>query len=301
MHAEGHQIASHTWTHLDLSAITSQQRKDQMYKLEAALRNILGFFPTYMRPPFSSCTAASGCESDLANLGYHITYFDVDTDDYNQNTPAKIQNSKNWFNGNITAGGATSASYDWLAIAHDIHETTAYELTEYMLQRLNALGYRAVTVGECLGDPVANWYRSGSGTPPPTTTTTSTPPASTPSTPGKTISPDATCGGTKAYTCQGSIFGNCCSPAGWCGSTSAYCGTGCQSNFGTCGTGGTPTTSSAAPTGTKRVSTSGQCAGNTGFTCQGSSYGNCCSQYGWCGTTTGHCGAGCQSAWGTCS
>lgn len=80
MYSEGHQIASHTWSHQDLSAITSAQRKDQMIKNEMALRNILGFFPTYMRPPYSSCTAESGCEDDLKALGYHITYFDLDTD-----------------------------------------------------------------------------------------------------------------------------------------------------------------------------------------------------------------------------
>ncbi|KAF2444499.1 carbohydrate-binding module family 18 [Karstenula rhodostoma CBS 690.94] len=52
-----------------------------------------------------------------------------------------------------------------------------------------------------------------------------------------TVSKDATCGGTKKYTCLGSKFGNCCSSAGWCGSTSAYCGNGCQSGFGKCTTG----------------------------------------------------------------
>jgi hypothetical protein len=51
-----------------------------MVKLEMALSNIIGRFPTYMRPPFSSCTAASGCPQDLADLGYHISYFDLDTD-----------------------------------------------------------------------------------------------------------------------------------------------------------------------------------------------------------------------------
>jgi peptidoglycan/xylan/chitin deacetylase (PgdA/CDA1 family) len=170
MDAEGHQVASHTWTHLDLSAITETERKDQMYKLEMAVRNILGKFPTYMRPPYSSCTAASGCEKTMADLGYHVTYFDVDTDDYNQLSFTKIQNSKNWFKGNITAGGAQAATSDWLSIAHDIHETTAYSLVEYMLQTLTSAGYKAVTVGECLGDPVANWYRSSAGGSTPTTT-----------------------------------------------------------------------------------------------------------------------------------
>jgi peptidoglycan/xylan/chitin deacetylase (PgdA/CDA1 family) len=79
MVAEGHQVASHTWSHQDLSAITKQQRQDQMVHNEMAIRNIIQKFPTYMRPPYSSCTAASGCEADLANLGYHVVYFDLDT------------------------------------------------------------------------------------------------------------------------------------------------------------------------------------------------------------------------------
>lgn len=163
MQTEGHQIASHTWTHLDLSAINEADRRNQMYKNEMALRNIVGFIPTYMRPPYSSCTAESGCEKTMADLGYHVTYFDVDTDDYNQDSPNQIQNSKNWFRGNITAGGASASNSDWLSIGHDIHEQTAYNLTDYMLSTLTQLGYKAVTVGDCLGDPKENWYRSATG------------------------------------------------------------------------------------------------------------------------------------------
>ncbi len=163
MDSEGHQLASHTWTHLDLSAVSSIDRKNQMWKNEMALRNIVGKIPTYMRPPYSSCTAESGCEQDMADLGYHVTYFDVDTDDYNQDAADKIQNAKNNFRGNITANGAAAATSDWLAIGHDIHYQTVYNLTDYMLSTLTGLGYKAVTVGECLGDPQANWYRSANG------------------------------------------------------------------------------------------------------------------------------------------
>jgi peptidoglycan/xylan/chitin deacetylase (PgdA/CDA1 family) len=45
---EGHQVASHTWSHQDLSAITKEQRYDQMVRLEMALTNIIGKFPTYV-------------------------------------------------------------------------------------------------------------------------------------------------------------------------------------------------------------------------------------------------------------
>lgn len=318
MDAEGHQIASHTWTHLDMSAVSSADRKDQMWKNEMALRNIVGKIPTYMRPPYSSCTAESGCEKDMADLGYHVTYFDVDTDDYNQDDPNKIQRSKDWFKGNITKGGATAAGgAKWLDIQHDIHTQTANNLTEYMLQTMQQLGYKGVTVGECLGDPKANWYRTagGAGTP----AASSAAPSSTAA---KKVTPDATCGGTTGYTCLGSSFGNCCSVSGYCGTTSDYCGTGCQSGFGNCGSNvvsskvasSTPkpaATSSKAATSTKaatpsaapagKVSTDGTCAGTNGFTCAGSSYGNCCSPYGWCGSSNDHCSTGCQSAFGTCS
>ncbi|KAH8732274.1 hypothetical protein GQ44DRAFT_602887 [Phaeosphaeriaceae sp. PMI808] len=306
MDTVGHQIASHTWTHLDLSAISSYDRKQQMWKNEMALRNIVGKIPTYMRPPFSSCTGQ--CETDMAALGYHIIYFDVDTDDYNQDSPTQIQKSKDWFKGNITKGGATAANgAKWLDIQHDIHEQTANNLTEFMLQTVASLGYKAVTVGECLGDPKANWYRSAGGASSSTASSSAPSPSSS-----KQVSPDGSCGST-GYTCLGALDGNCCSQYGWCGSTTNYCGTGCQSGFGNCGSNGgvsspasstiksSTKVSSATPSATPKISTDGTCAGNNGFTCIGSGFGNCCSQYGWCGSTTGHCGTGCNKTFGTCT
>ncbi|KAF1849606.1 carbohydrate-binding module family 18 protein, partial [Cucurbitaria berberidis CBS 394.84] len=49
-----------------------------------------------------------------------------------------------------------------------------------------------------------------------------------------------------------------------------------------------------------KISPDATCGGKTGYTCLGSKFGNCCSQYGWCGTTTAYCGAGCQTKSGTC-
>jgi len=49
MHAEGHQIASHTWSHQNASQLTNHQFTNQIVWNEIALNDILGFFPTYMR------------------------------------------------------------------------------------------------------------------------------------------------------------------------------------------------------------------------------------------------------------
>ncbi|KAJ3038989.1 chitin deacetylase [Rhizophlyctis rosea] len=67
-----------------------------------------------------------------------------------------------------------------------------------------------------------------------TTTTKASAPAST-----LPVSTDGTCGATAGKQCPS---GSCCSQYGWCGTTSAYCGTGCQSAYGTCSVTGTTTT-----------------------------------------------------------
>ncbi|KAF1830235.1 chitin binding protein [Decorospora gaudefroyi] len=287
MVAEGHQVASHTWSHQDLSAITDAQRYDQMVKNEMAIRNIIGKYPTYMRPPYSSCNTA--CQAVMKKLGYVISYFSLDTDDYNQ--LSNIQVAENNFKRILdnTPGGVSGGSQ--LAIAHDIHQVTAMDLTAYMLQYLKSKGYKGVTMGECMGEPEANWYRtsgeSGGSTPPPS---------------GTPVSTDGTCGTQGGATCVGSSFGNCCSQYGWCGSTPDHCGASCNSAFGICSGGSTTTTKPPpAPTSTALpVSNDGTCGAGKA-TCLNSPFGNCCSQYGWCGSTTGHCGTGCQRSFGSCT
>ncbi|KAK2045872.1 chitin deacetylase [Colletotrichum somersetense] len=160
MYTDGHQIASHTWSHADLCKITSAQRKNEMYKLEMALRNILGVIPTYMRPPYSSCTAECGCEDDMKDLGYSVIYFDLDTADYLHDSQTEIQKSKDIVDQSIKAKSAPSDNF--LVIGHDIHQQTVYNLTEYMLQKFQ--GRKLVTIGECLGDPKGNWYRTDART-----------------------------------------------------------------------------------------------------------------------------------------
>ncbi|KAA8576729.1 hypothetical protein EYC84_006798 [Monilinia fructicola] len=48
------------------------------------------------------------------------------------------------------------------------------------------------------------------------------------------VSTNGICSGGK--TCTGSTYGACCSKDGFCGNGDAWCGVGCQSRFGSCGT-----------------------------------------------------------------
>lgn len=68
------------------------------------------------------------------------------------------------------------------------------------------------------------------------------------------------------------------------GANSVYCGAGCQSGFGVCGKAGDGISGGAdnggVSTGKLIASKNGRCGGSTGYTCKGSHYGDCCSQYG---------------------
>jgi peptidoglycan/xylan/chitin deacetylase (PgdA/CDA1 family) len=153
MHNEGHQIGTHTWTHADLSGLDEAGREYELVTNENALRNILGFTPTYMRPPYGSCSRDSGCLATATRLGYHVVNWDVDTKDFE----GDLQRSKDLFD----AGFDGSSSR--IILNHDTHQQTVTDLAEYMLNRVNDANFKAVTVGECLGDPQEYWYTGGNG------------------------------------------------------------------------------------------------------------------------------------------
>ncbi|CZR54745.1 related to chitin binding protein [Phialocephala subalpina] len=156
MYNAGHQLASHTWTHQDLTILPMNLMQNQVIYNEMAFRNIFGFFPTYIRPPFGYCSGSSGCADYLNNLGYHIVYWDVDTKDYLNDDPDLILNSENYFAGNVSS---SANGHSYIPLAHDIHQNTALTLVAYMLDMLKARGYKPVTVGEYMGDPRANCYK----------------------------------------------------------------------------------------------------------------------------------------------
>jgi peptidoglycan/xylan/chitin deacetylase (PgdA/CDA1 family) len=156
MIADGHQVASHTWSHQRLPDISDTQLDNQILYNEVALADILGYFPAYLRPPYSASNAK--VDQRLGELGYHVTYFNLDTEGYLHNSAAEIQRSKDIWDENVEDKDPKNTK--WLEIEHDIVYQSVYNLTEHMLQSLFRNGFKSVTVGECLGDPKENWYRN---------------------------------------------------------------------------------------------------------------------------------------------
>lgn len=155
MHDSGHQIGQHTWSHPDLVGVPIETFNTQMYYAEMAFRNILGLVPTYARPPYFSCDDA--CYARYGMLGYHAIIADVDTNDWNFTTAETHQAAKD----NFVRGMAGRSWTNGLVLAHDVHEQTVRNLTRFMLDTMREQGVGgSITVGECLQDPVENWYRA---------------------------------------------------------------------------------------------------------------------------------------------
>lgn len=148
MLASGHQVGSHTWAHADLAGLPDAEVRQQVWLNEQALVDVLGFLPTYLRPPYLSWSDAT--LDVMAALGYHVASLDVDTRDWEGDYDAAQQTFID-----ALAGGESR-----IVLAHDIREQTVHELAEFMIDEARARGYQLVTLGECLGDDSENWYRN---------------------------------------------------------------------------------------------------------------------------------------------
>ncbi|KAK1991411.1 chitin deacetylase [Colletotrichum falcatum] len=172
----GHQLGSHSWSHKDFNTISRDQQVEELLKNEEAFAKTLGIVPTYFRPPYTHCD--DKCISTLNDLSYHVTDYNLDTKDWVDDGV----NSKQTYSGAISSANPSSSSF--ISLAHDIHSFTVNGFVQYMIDVAKEKGFVFTTIGECLDDPVSNWYRDpksggpsgGKEEPRPTTTSVSVAP-----------------------------------------------------------------------------------------------------------------------------
>jgi peptidoglycan/xylan/chitin deacetylase (PgdA/CDA1 family) len=181
MFDSGHHLASHSWSHADFETISYDAKLAEITKLEESFVKLFGVIPTYFRPPYTSC--GSECYRSLNEMVYHVTDYNLDTKDFENGGAA----SKGIYSGALNS--ANSATNSFIVLAHDIQPFTRDGFVQWMIDQARAKGYSFATLGECLGDPPANWYRDpttggprGASPPPPTTTSAPPPPPTTTST-----------------------------------------------------------------------------------------------------------------------
>ncbi|KAF9904333.1 hypothetical protein EC991_002839 [Linnemannia zychae] len=150
---DGHQVASHTWDHKDLTSLSPSEALAELTLLEDAFKAIIGVRPTYLRPPFGSL---NGPVLDLlGQRNYTAVLWDQDTQDWAHPTDfdASYKVYEAFLNNAEELGQPGH-----IILQHEVNQVTALQIAPMAIDLALVRGYKVVTVGECLGDPKNNWY-----------------------------------------------------------------------------------------------------------------------------------------------
>ena len=142
--AEGHEVASHSWSHPNLMKMGEGSVTDQLQKTHEAIEKTTGVAPTVMRPPYGAFTANQRGWAN-AKWGYKIILWDVDPLDWKVRNAERV---KSEILRHTVAGS--------IILSHDIHKSTVDAMPD-TLDGLTGRGFKFVTVSELLAmdKPVA--------------------------------------------------------------------------------------------------------------------------------------------------
>ena len=135
---EGHEIASHSWSHPNLGKMSDEGVRSQLQRTDDIIRTTIGVRPTLFRPPYGSITSHEK-QWIHDRFGYRIILWDVDPLDWKRPGPAVVRSRilKETHPGSII-------------LSHDIHAPTI-EAMPSTFDELLAKGFKFVTVSELLG------------------------------------------------------------------------------------------------------------------------------------------------------
>jgi cellulose synthase/poly-beta-1,6-N-acetylglucosamine synthase-like glycosyltransferase/peptidoglycan/xylan/chitin deacetylase (PgdA/CDA1 family) len=149
LHAQGLELANHTFTHTDLASIPAWERTMQIRLTENALVGSVGLRPRLVRPPYSSVPAAvtsrqRAALADLARRGYVIALSDFDGEDWRRSGASAIARA-------ISPRGDSGG----IVLLHDGGGDRSQTIAalEQAVPRLQARGFRFVRVSELAGLP----------------------------------------------------------------------------------------------------------------------------------------------------
>ena len=135
--AEGHELASHSWSHPLLSKMSDDSVREQLQKTHDVIQQTSGVAPKLMRPPYGGFTER---QRRWANdiWGYKVILWDVDPLDWKHRSAGRVQSEIL----QRTVPGS-------IVLAHDIHKSTV-DAMPGTLDGLAEKGFKFVTVSELL-------------------------------------------------------------------------------------------------------------------------------------------------------
>jgi peptidoglycan-N-acetylglucosamine deacetylase len=134
---EGHEIASHSWSHPNFAKMSDESARRQLQQTDDAIKKATGKRPTLFRPPYGSITAREK-RWIHDEFGYDIILWDVDPYDWKRPGPAVVR-----------ARILKETRPGSIVLSHDIHPGTI-EAMPSTFDELEAKGFKFVTVSELI-------------------------------------------------------------------------------------------------------------------------------------------------------
>lgn len=143
IHNNGHEIANHSYSHADFAEIPLNQVIQEIDKTNDIIRNVAGFRPEIIRPPYGSI-ADSQLEY-FRNEKYKFVNWSLDTRDWNE----EINGSET-----MLARIKRLLHPGAIILLHDGggDRSNTVELLPYLIEYIEEIGYEFVTVSELLQD-----------------------------------------------------------------------------------------------------------------------------------------------------
>ncbi|OTN88726.1 hypothetical protein A5819_001218 [Enterococcus sp. 7E2_DIV0204] len=143
---EGHEVASHSYSHPQLTGVDAQRVTDEVQKTDKAIYHAIGKLPTDFRPPYGAIN------KDVAKIiGKPIIQWSVDSQDWqSHNAQAIIKRIDD------------TAYNDTIVLMHDIHPETV-DAVSTVIDHLRGAGYEILPSKALLGNkakPLHMYYGS---------------------------------------------------------------------------------------------------------------------------------------------
>ncbi|ORZ29332.1 hypothetical protein BCR44DRAFT_114662, partial [Catenaria anguillulae PL171] len=141
---EGHHLASHSWSHPDLTTLGPADLANEVLWTEQQIKDVVGMRPRYFRPPYGSISR--GVYNYVTNRGYRVILWNLDTFDWQFGVgPEHILNTYT----TTLAGTARTKSY--ISLQHDI-QLKSGSIAKATVDAIRSQGFAVVPVYICLNE-----------------------------------------------------------------------------------------------------------------------------------------------------
>jgi len=169
---EGHFIGSHTFYHKNLFlGLKDGSMEESIDKMTDKIQNIIGAKPVFFRPPMGNggydfddkdkenAPKNKKIQKYLGASGFKIIMWGADTRDWEnkENVDKDIAE----LNKHMSLEKASPKKDSFIILMHDIYNTTAELALPKVYEYVTGLGYKIVSLPECLGMSSAAAYQGG--------------------------------------------------------------------------------------------------------------------------------------------